>query len=384
MPNILSADEKAILKDLAAQLAGIAALPQMQQKRAMWVAHNQGQGQRPMVLIDQIPWHEMDVDGSLACRVRDPYWQDVEQDMRRTLYRWRHLPADMIVNPYLCLPQPLRGTWYGVDIVEDSLATDASNDVVSHAYVNQIRDEEDLQRITAPTAVLDKKAQAQIGEQAEDLFAGVLPWKMAGVCPHLGLWDHISMWMGVQDIYFDLIDRPELLHALMEKMTDATVTYVQQLNRDGLIDVYRNMCHCSCTLSGDLPPADMDPARPTAKDGWAFGMAQLFSSVSPQVTAEFEVPYMQRIFSLFGAIYYGCCDRLDDRLDVILQMPNIRKVSCSPWSDRDAFAEKLPKGLVMSAKPTPAPLAVGARWRTCGRTCGTPSPPPGGARCRWK
>ena len=66
---------------------------------------------------------------------------------------------------------------------------------------------------------------------------------------------------------------------------------------------------------------------------------------------------MQELFPRFGAIYYGCCEKLDDRLDIIDMMPNIRKVSCSPWSDREHFAETLPKKYIMSNKPNPALLA---------------------------
>ena len=87
------------------------------------------------------------------------------------------------------------------------------------------------------------------------------------------------------------------------------------------------------------------------------GMAQIFTSVSPKTTEEFEVRYMSRIFGRFGAIYYGCCDRLDDRLDIITKMPNIRKISCSPWSDREKFAANLPQKYIMSNKPSPALLA---------------------------
>ena len=86
-------------------------------------------------------------------------------------------------------------------------------------------------------------------------------------------------------------------------------------------------------------------------------MAQLFTSVSPAINEEFEVPYMTEIFSRFGAVYYGCCERLDDRLDIIDRMPNIRKISCSPWSDREHFAAVLPKKYIMSAKPNPSYLA---------------------------
>ena len=35
----------------------------------------------------------------------------------------------------------------------------------------------------------------------------------------------------------------------------------------------------------------------------------------------------------------------------------MRKLSCSPWSDREAFAEKMPATIIMSNKPSPAFLA---------------------------
>ena len=66
---------------------------------------------------------------------------------------------------------------------------------------------------------------------------------------------------------------------------------------------------------------------------WTFGMAQLFTSVSRSVTEEFEVPYISRIASYFGNVYYGCCERLSDRIDLLTKIPNVRKISCSPWSD---------------------------------------------------
>ena len=88
-------------------------------------------------------------------------------------------------------------------------------------------------------------------------------------------------------------------------------------------------------------------------------MAQLFTSVSPDVTREFELPYVSRIFEQFGGVYYGCCEKLDDRLDIVAQMPNVKKVSCSPWSDPDRFAANLPKQMILSHKPNPAFVSVG-------------------------
>ena len=60
----------------------------------------------------------------------------------------------------------------------------------------------------------------------------------------------------------------------------------------------------------------------------------------------------------FGMIYYGCCERLDDRLDIVKKIPNVKKVSCSPWSKRKEFAEKIGNELIMSNKPIPTFIAM--------------------------
>jgi len=46
-------------------------------------------------------------------------------------------------------------------------------------------------------------------------------------------------------------------------------------------------------------------------------------------------------------------------MDVIEKLPKIRKLSCSPWSDREHFADLMPDYCVMSNKPNPAYLADG-------------------------
>ena len=177
---------------------------------------------------------------------------------------------------------------------------------------------------------------------------------------HLGIWDSITQWMGVENCYIELMDRPAFMHAIMERATSGMESLIDNMNRQGLFDVYTNVCHCSYTYLDELPTPGCDPDRPQSQDVWAFGLAQLFSSVSPDITAEFEVPYMKRIFSKFGAIYYGCCEKLDDRLDIIAQMPNSHKVSCSPWSNREHFAAMLPKQYIMSNKPNPALVGASA------------------------
>ena len=73
---------------------------------------------------------------------------------------------------------------------------------------------------------------------------------------------------------------------------------------------------------------------------------------------EFVLPYYARLADEFGLVYYGCCEPVDDRIDMIMEaMPNLRAVSISGWADFDLMAEKLGKKVVYSRKPTPAFLS---------------------------
>ena len=70
---------------------------------------------------------------------------------------------------------------------------------------------------------------------------------------------------------------------------------------------------------------------------------------------EFFLPYLAKLSSRFGLVYYGCCERVDDRLDLIMEaIPNLRSVSVSGWSDLRRAAEMLGRDYVYSRKPTPA------------------------------
>ena len=349
-------EDRDTLRALAERYMSYALSGQNNENRRLWRSLNDGAMLKPTVAIDQMPWNELDVDGFLFCKIEDPYYRRIEWNLRSEIYKWERLPVDMVLNPYVLLPRPIDNTGYGLR-PQYELPDNSANKFVSKRYADQFKEPEDVEKIKTPLITVDREAEKRIISEAREIFDGVAPTKMQGIILHLGFWDWIAQWMGVENCYIELMDRPEMMHAIMERLTAATLSVIEQINSQGLYDVNCNMCHCSYTYSSDLPSDSCDPDNPTGRDGWGFGMAQLFTSVSPQITAEFEVPYMQRIFPHFGAIYYGCCDRLDDRLDIICRMPNIRKISCSPWSDRENFAANLPPKYIMSAKPSPALLA---------------------------
>jgi hypothetical protein len=177
-----------IIRELASRVADLAGLPVQAEKRDMWKRLNALQPVRPMVLIDEIPWHEMDVDGFLKSRCEDPFLRRIEGGLRRTLYRWDHLRCDMVVAPYIEIPRAIDSTGFGIEKSEDTAVTDQNNWIVGHHYKPQIETEEDLEKLVVPVLSEDKVKNEQREAMAREALGGILDVRMTGMYVYSTLW----------------------------------------------------------------------------------------------------------------------------------------------------------------------------------------------------
>ncbi len=345
------------LRELAARVAEIAALPVQQEKKALWRALNARRPLRPMVMIDQVCWNEMNVNDELTLRCTDPECRGYEDVLRRTLFQWRHFPVDSVVEPFIRVYKAIRNTGFGIAIHEETAIGDPTNSVVGHKYENQLETDADLERIRTPQISHDAAETARRVAVAHELFDGILEVREWGADPYLSLWDPISTWMGVEQALYALVDRPEYMHRLVGRVTDGYLAMLDQLEAGGLLCGQQSLIHCTGAYTDELPAPGYDPARPRTRDLWMFGLAQMFSTVSPAMFKEFEVDYASRICARFGLVYYGCCDPLDLKMSEVRLIPNVRKVSMSPWVDQARGAAEIGRDFVFSRKPSPALLA---------------------------
>lgn len=347
---MLTTNDIAILRQLAENYISLATHPSQEKTRRLWYSLNRLDMKKPMVLIDQLPWAELNCP-ELTCVVGDGYWRGVELWMRKSIYKMVHMPVDMVLTPYIQLPRPIKGHTvqdYGLQYIVERVG-------LSQKFTDVLKDENDLEKLHKSSITLDKNLETEIIQTAHMLFDGICEFRLRGVCLHCGIWDFVSFAKGVTNCYLELYDRPEFLHAVLQRLTELILDSIEQLNAIRGFDAVSTVTHCSHNFSDDLP---VGVEEATSEQVWAYGMAQLFTSVSPDITEEFEIPYMQKIYSKFGGVYYGCCERLDDRLELVEKLPNVRKISCSPWSNREQFAERLSKKYIMSNKPSPALLAT--------------------------
>ncbi|MCC7361138.1 MAG: hypothetical protein IT317_16760 [Anaerolineales bacterium] len=346
-----------ILRPLAAQVAEIAALPVQAEKRRLWVELNGLRRTRPLVMIDQLPWNELNVDDELTLRCADPECRGYEETLRRSLFQWRHFPVDLVVEDFIRIPKAIFNTGFGVDVQEAVVATDPQNDVVSHGYRQQFKSMADLDKLKVPHIHHDTVETARRLAVAHEIFDGLLTVRPWGYESYLSIWDPVTTWMGMGNVLLALKDQPQLLHGLAERLLKGYLCQLDQLEAAGLLCQPQSLIHCTGAFTDELPKPGYDPAHVRTQDIWMFGLAQLFAVVSPRMFQEFEIDYTRHICDRFGLVYYGCCDPLDGKMEQVRRLPNVRKVSMSPSANQERGAANIGRDYVFSRKPNPAFLA---------------------------
>ena len=354
---MINKQDVAIVRQLAARVAEIAALPAQEQKRALWRKLNARQPERPMVMIDQVCWNEMNFDGSLTLQCSDPECRLYEDFLRCTLYQWAHFPVDMVVESFVRVPKAIHSTGYGISTEERVAVGDPTNSVVGHKYLNQFEHDEDLDKLKIPVISHDETETARRLAVAHELFDGLLDVRPWGMEVPIQMWDPIATWMGVEGACYALADRPEFMHQLVGRLCEGLMRTLDQLEEQGLLCQPQSLIHCTGAFTDELPAPGYNPDKPRCKDLWTFGLAQMFSTVSPRMFKAYEVDYASRVAARFGLVYYGCCDPLDGKMNEVRLIPNVRKVSMSPWANQARGAAEIRDEYVFSRKPSPALLA---------------------------
>lgn len=355
---ILSAHEKEVLRHLGVRIAEIASFPVHKEKARLWQKMNDLEQERPMVWINEIPWHEMNVNNELILQTKHPWARDLEQNLRRTIYQWEHMPCDMVINDYLDCPVVYHTTDFGIVEDVDTVHTDMNNDIYSRHFRIQIKEPEDIEKIKFPVITYKEKATQFSFEAMQELFSGIIPVKKQGQT-HIWFtpWDFLIRWWGIEEALLDLCMRPEMIHAAYEKMVDAWMFELDQFENKNLLSLDCNNTRIGSGGYGytsQLPGNYFDPEHVRPHNMWGCSNAQIFSSVSPEMHWEFAIEHDLRWLKRFGLTYYGCCEPLDNKMDVLSRIPNLRKVSVSSWVNIKKAAEGLDGKYVLSRKPSPA------------------------------
>ncbi len=143
--------DRATIRELAAQAAEIAALPVQEEKRRLWRRLNGLAPERPMVMIDQVCWNEMDVDDELAPALRGCRVPGVRRAAAPHPLPVAAFPGGHGGRAVRARPAGDPQHWVSASRSrKTSRSAIPTNDVVGHRYHNQFETDEDLEKIRLP------------------------------------------------------------------------------------------------------------------------------------------------------------------------------------------------------------------------------------------
>ena len=358
--TVISSQDREILQRLASDIVKIGSLPIQKEKAELWQRLNDREPTRPLVYINEEPMAELVACSTeLQCQCSDPFLKTIEQRFRHTLYRWRHYPVDNIVRPEVECPKAFSSTGIGITQQGATIAHDA---VVSQHFDAQISEMEDIEKIQMPVVTYDAEETQHRYEMLSDILDGVAPIRLTGV-RHIWFapWDYLIRLVDIQSIMIDLVMRPDFVNALVTRYVDAKMHELDQIENLGLLDAGALNVRVGSGAYGytrDLP------AETSGRDGlpclqlWGCGNAQIFSDVSPDMHWEFSLKHEMRWLERWGMTYYGCCEPLHHKLAILRRIPNLRKISVSPWFDIRKGLENGADKYVLSVKMNPAVFAT--------------------------
>lgn len=330
------------VRELARQIAELAHRPENARRKKLWCDVNSLRPpERPPVICHPGTgaWEELLPKSVLVSK--DPWLAGLEHQYRTILYKWEIGDDTVIHDEWTSVAAVMRlqgEHFWGLPITHVRPA-DASEDSPTRTawrYEPPIKEESDIEKIVPPKYRYDAEATRREMERMHDLVGDILPVKRIASVPGPGAWLHgwATELRGVEQLLFDMMDRPEWTHRLMRTLMEGFLGVMDQFEQAHVLTL-NNIGLGACD---DLPAAGFNPDRVRLKDLWGRGESQEFQGVSPARYEEFLLQYQKPILERFGLTSYGCCEDLTGKMSMVLSIPNLRKFVCSAWTDLGKLA----------------------------------------------
>lgn len=361
----LTSTERERLRTLAKRQAEIAALPVMKEREEKWYRLNDGEAVEPLVTFE-FNGPEEEIFPVPTCD--DPLARFAERQMSMTIRNHELLGDDRVVPPYVAVYPANSFTPFGYTEKRTGTAYADGRESMGFAVEHVIHDlEKDFGQIRpSPYEVDAHLADARRrGEEIAEVIGDILDVVVQFPCFSYGQPSTFNSMMGMERMMIEMYDHPELFHRAMRMLTDDLRAYMRAIeaaqallpNNDG-----SPLNQGSWGYTNDLPTREQIEGDVLFKHVWGYSNSQETVGIRDTMFDEFFFRYIEEIAREFGLFAYGCCEPVDTIWDLCLsRLPNLRKVSVSPWCGEDAIAERIRgKKVVYHRKPSPNYVGVDA------------------------
>lgn len=347
--------DRQLLRDLARQVRELVDLPEMAERRQLWIDHNALRPTRPLILcLPEGVWGEILPDTALQCQT-EPL-RSWERILRRKIYSAIQLQDDSVIEPFFDLGWVVNIGDFGVHV--PYTYGDNRGSYVWDAPLKNFP--ADLDKLHFRQLSVDRVATDRNLTIAHEIFGDYLPvrlqwmpWWTTGLS-----WEAVKL-VGLEELMLLMYDNPAAVHRLLAFLRDEMLHFTGWFETEGLLTP--NNLSNGCGSGGVGYSHELQPATQATRlrDTWGFSESQETVGVSPAMFEEFILPYQIPLLEKFGLTYYGCCEGLEQRLDRVMKhVPNLRRVSVAPKANQETIAGLLQGRYVYCRKVDPVPVCV--------------------------
>jgi hypothetical protein len=262
-----------------------------------------------------------------------------------------------VLEPFYRVYWSVTASDYGDDVVlQADHALDQQGGSVGYGFHHPIATPQDVARLKPRTRQVNRDDTQRRYQRLADAFGDILPVGLHGSGSlHSGLTQDLFKLIGNDNLLAWTYDEPDALHQIMAYLRDDRLAHWDWMEREHLLGL--NSTGFEYGGSGSpgyttaLPQADY-AGTARLRDLWVWMESQETSMISPRMFGEYFLSYMADVCARFGLIYYGCCEPVHDRFELIRKaIPHVRGVSVSPWCDQQQVAQILDRNYVYSRKP---------------------------------
>lgn len=350
------AEDRKILRDLAAEYREIAVSARQKELREEWRQHNSLKKTRPLIVCS---WDEGSnvlltmLEHELRCKT--PELRIHERNLRNSIFHSK-MEDDWLYEPFVVVDAvkqtPPAGDWgYEPERTRDGQA------FVTAPFVLEM---EDIKKLVRIDHVIDEAATERKKAFYEDIFGGVLD-----VCinrrpfyARFGVSDlstTLAEILGFENMMIAMLEEPELVHAVQEFQRDAVLEQFRQANANGDFTPVGGWWESEGPgYCDDIEDPTAAPVKRTSQELWGFFASQEFTLISPAMFEEFMLAYQMPIMQQYKHVTYGCCEDLTGKIDCLRKIPNLRRIGIAPLANVASCAEQIGRDYVFALRPNPA------------------------------
>jgi len=360
---LIPASEREYLRDLAKKQLEYSKLPVMAERERLWILHNRLEGKRPMVVMEEGTFAK---DILPPQRCGHPLAVHMERQISGVIAAYETFDDDKVVPDFFPVYYIIGTEFLGLK-QKRTIATEGLGFHIEPVFETL---EEGLPLIRSSVYVFDKEGTETYEKAAQDVLGDILTPVKKNSFNH---WftaptQHVVEMMGMENMYCAMMNEGDEFHRLMELVTDDLIRCLRWQEAQGILLLNNGndfMGSGSYCFSDELPAlGHIGTVR--SRDTWGHINSQESIGISPDQFAEFVYPSYEKLASEFGLVYYGCCEPVHAYWDKSLsRLPNLRKISISPWCDETFMAERLAepgRKVIYSRKPSPNFIGIEAEF----------------------